>query len=168
VSPRALLLGGAILMLAACGSDDPLIVGIWKNGTGQQLRVAGDLDGLLTQAATCTPTLKVFVNRDPYDAYAIRFRNRQRVYYPPAMKAMFPGEYFCASPKSVPMCRFCRIEGDTMTCESPEQEIVGAGGGVIHDCNWKKLTAGTSTVPPASCGPQARDAACMVGTSTGT
>lgn len=140
------------LLLAGCGVDDPEILGAWKNRSGQQLIVGGDMSGQLTQAATCTPQLIVFIERDPFDGYAIRFEPSQRIFYPPAQQQAFFGESFCSSKKSVPMCRFCQIDGAEMICESPEQEIVGSGAGVVHDCNWVRSTA-TSTAPAPGCRP---------------
>ena len=146
---RAALL---LVLAAGCGVDDAEILGSWTNRSGQQLIVGGDMSAQLTQAATCTPDLIAIIERDPFDGYAIRFEPNQRIFYPPSQQGAFFGESFCSSKKSVPMCRFCQVDGQEMVCESPEQEIVGAGVGVVHDCNWARSIL-TSTAAPQVCRP---------------
>ncbi|MFO0723391.1 MAG: hypothetical protein U1E65_06400 [Myxococcota bacterium] len=135
----------------SCGLENVALEGAWKNQTGQLLLIAGDFSGRLTQTPTCTPELKVDLERDPWGGWAIRFHPDQRISYPLRQKQFFTGDSFCSSEGSKPMCNFCRVTGTTMTCESTHQDIVGSGVSVTHDCNWTRvtLTASTSTVNPA-------------------
>lgn len=136
----------AFAALAACSQDPPEVVGLWRNGTNQLMVVGPDLTGVVYQEAPCTPSLRIHLHRDPYDAYAVRFEDNQSIYFPLAQKELFaPAEYFCASKDSVPMCQFCRLEGDTMSCSTTEQKITGRGVLVTHDCAWRRLIPGTGT-----------------------
>ncbi len=160
---RGVLLCGVLFV--ACSVDTPEIIGIWKNGTNQVLRVGSELDATMTQSATCAPTLTMFIDRDPFDGYAVRFDSNQRVFYPEKIAKNFIGDSFCSSQKSVPMCRFCQIDGSTMSCESAEQEIVGFGFPVTHSCEWTRLLTETSTARPAGCGFAGADPKCVTSTS---
>lgn len=156
---RILVLGA--LAAVACGLSDNDVVGKWENGSGQLMVVRSDLTGFLTQSATCTPTIEIAMERDPFGAWAVRINPNQRVFFPPDQVKNFQAKSFCSSPGTKPMCDFCRVEGTRMDCDSPEQEIVGAGSRVTHNCHWLNvLTTSTATVAPASCGPFARVASC--------
>lgn len=148
--------------VVACGVEsNPGVIGVWRNGTHQVLNVRPDLTGWLTQSATCSPTLEVSLERDPFGGWAIRFEPNQRIFYPPIQKRFFLGESFCSSPGSMPMCNFCQVEETRMTCDATRQEIVGSGVRVSHDCSWLSVpTTTTSSVPPAACGRRARDPTC--------
>jgi hypothetical protein len=149
------------LFAAGCGPGDAEIVGFWRNQTRQYLSLGADLHGIMTQTPTCTPVLSVYVTRDPFEGFSLRFEPDQRIYYPPAIAPKFQGDSFCSSKSSVPMCRFCEIDGESMSCESPEQEIVGAGAGVTHNCSWTRLTTISATITDRTgCGPRATQFEC--------
>lgn len=157
----ALVFAGVGALAWACGTEDSGVVGLWQNGTRQVMNVRPDLTAFLTQAATCTPTLEVDLERDPFGGWAIRFDSNQRVFYPPVQRRFFRGESFCSSPGSKPMCNFCQLEETKMVCEPTAQEIVGSGVRIAHDCTWLRIaTTTTATVPPASCGARAREPQC--------
>jgi hypothetical protein len=134
-----------VLTAVACTPDAPEIAGLWRNGTRQLMVIDADLTGKVWQEEACAPPLSFTMHRDPYDGYAIKLDDNQSIYFPLAQKDLFaPSEYFCASKDSVPMCRFCRLDGDTLACEPTEQKITGRGSLVTHDCTWARAT-GTST-----------------------
>ncbi|MCK6546017.1 hypothetical protein L6R52_09120 [Myxococcota bacterium] len=144
-STNARLTLALALTAVACSPDAPEIAGVWRNGTGQLMVIEPDLTGVVWQEEACAPPLSFTMHRDPYDGYAIRFDDNQSIYFPLAQKDLFaPSEYFCSSKDSVAMCRFCRLDGDTLGCERTEQKITGRGGLVTHDCTWARAT-GTST-----------------------
>jgi hypothetical protein len=157
----AAALGLLALGTPACGTEDTTLPGRWQNGTRQVLEIRPDLSGWLTQAATCTPTLEVDLERDPFGGWAIRFDDNQRIHYPPVQQRFFEGDSFCSTPGSKPMCNFCQLEETKLTCEPTKQEIVGSGVRITHDCTWLRVgTTSTSSIPPAACGRRARTAAC--------
>lgn len=156
-----LALACATAAIWACGTEDTKLVGLWRNGTGQVMNVRSDLSAYLTQASTCSPTLEVDLERDPFGGWAIRFDANQRVFYPPVQQRFFRGDSFCASPSSKPMCTFCQVEDTKMVCEVTEQDIVGSGVRISHDCTWLRVaTTTTATVAPLSCGLRAREPQC--------
>ncbi|MCC7386262.1 MAG: hypothetical protein IT384_30745 [Deltaproteobacteria bacterium] len=167
---RILLLLGALAfaVAAACGVDEADMVGTWVNQNGQALRVDRELHGLLTQTPSCAPVLSVFATRDPFDGFSIRFEQNQRVYYPDDISTLFVGDSFCSSQSSVPMCKFCVIDGDQMLCEQAEQEIVGAGASVVHNCTWtRSATASVDRPIPPGCHPKALEMICIRTSTTG-
>lgn len=145
VATATLSLG--LVLLYRCGPKEPEISGTWRNDASQLLFVGPNLEGQVTQEAPCSARLSIKVRRDPYDGYSIRFEPGQTVFFPPLQRTNFGmNEYFCASKDSVPMCAFCRVEGDSMKCNTPGQKIAGSGATVHHDCNWVRVsTSSTST-----------------------
>lgn len=139
----AALLGAALI---TCAPDPPSIVGTWRNRDRQILAIGRTLNGFVYQIAECAPALAIKVKRDPYDAYAIQFEADQSVYFSPRQQPLFEdARLFCSSKDSVPMCQFCRIEGQQMTCETTEQKIIGRGATVTHDCTWQRVSSSTRT-----------------------
>lgn len=151
---RAPILAVALTLVFACGSDTAEIIGVWKNGTDQILDVGSDLRGTLTQTNRCAPRLAMFMHRDPFDNYAIRFEPNQNVFFPVDIAEQFlPNEFFCSSRDSVPMCRFCRVDGDALRCEAPEQDLARINPKVKHDCAWVRVsTASTATIATSTAG----------------
>jgi hypothetical protein len=152
---------------ASCKPGAAAIVGTWKNQTNQILRVNADLTGSLTQEAACSPLLAVTVDRDPFDAYFIRFNIDQMIFIPTEEKQYFAGvDSFCSKSDSQPMCRFCEVSGAEMNCKKTEQNLTDFGRPVVHDCSWTH-TSSSPRVPPSPIPCDHTDASgCSTETST--
>jgi hypothetical protein len=161
-SALGLLVLGALAALAGCGPEDFPLVGLWQNGSGQQLALGPGQVGTLTQTATCAPNLAVAAVRDPFGGWSIDFDDDQRIFYPPSIAADFTGEAYCASSGTKPMCAFCRRAEDRLDCEPTEQEIIGQGKSVTHDCSFRFVSTATvvKRTWPRQCTAVDRDPRC--------
>lgn len=167
------LIWGVALCVQACRPSPAEIIGAWANQEGQVLLVDDALSGQVSQIAPCAAPLEIQIRRDPYDAFAIRFRESQLVHIPPKQRAMFGGaEFFCSSRESVPMCQFCRVDGSEMGCTPTHQKIATTGASVTHPCTWTRLdvtaTSSISTTPNIApeCPSAAGTTGCRVGSGT--